>query len=77
MSKLFLSITFITTCLISNIASAGSSSLGAAASAKHRAQVDAVPSFRSSDVSPQSNANTDKIERGFSNAKRVEGSAKH
>ena len=68
MSKLYLSLTFITTCLISNIASADNNSLGAAAIAKHRAQVDTVPSFRNSDASSQSNTNTDKHERGSSNA---------
>jgi hypothetical protein len=77
MSKLFLSTTFIATCLISNITQAGGNSLGAAASAKHQQQVEAVPSFRNQDASPQSNTNGDMNGRENTNSLGAAASAKH
>ncbi len=77
MSKLFLSTTFIATCLISNITQAGGNSLGGAAIAKHQQQVEAVPSFRNQDASPQSNTNTDPHERGSNNALGAAAIEKH
>jgi len=77
MSKLFLSTTFIATCLISNITQAGGNSLGGAASAKHQQQVEAVPSFRNPDASHQSNTNDDMNGRENTNSLGAAAIAKH